>query len=246
MKQNLDVSLALKDTIRFLSNSNRQWLITLLRGHLLTWRIFTIIVETTTLFYSYLCTHWVLLSHRISYSRISYTIVPLLHFACYWFIICSHCLNRGYYHIAYGICPVISYVCVCVYLVTYSTTQGRSNYPTPPISSHLHVASEAKYLPSSEHSERLTDSSIVVIDAIVLSEAASSDEVDEFQCMTQSAPVAWSLLIQMCRDKHKLHIRPLCSCFANCSFSNSLSINQFDWWPHVRVQRRLKWASDTW
>lgn len=153
MKQNLDVSLALKDTIRFLSNSNRQWLITLLRGHLLTWRIFTIIVETTTLFYSYLCTHWVLLSHWISYSRISYTIVPLLHFACYWFIICSHCLNRGYYHIAYGICPVISYVCVCVYLVTYSTTQGRSNYPTPPISSHLHVASEAKYLPSSEHSE---------------------------------------------------------------------------------------------
>lgn len=80
-----------------------------------------------------------------------------------------------------------------MYLVAYSTTQGRCNYPTPPISSHLHVASEAKYLPSSEHSERLTDSNIVVIDAIVLSEAASSDEVDEFQWMTQSAPVAWDV-----------------------------------------------------
>lgn len=39
MKQNLDFSSALKDTIRFLSNSNRQQLITLLRGHLLICRI---------------------------------------------------------------------------------------------------------------------------------------------------------------------------------------------------------------
>lgn len=105
MKENLDVSSALKDTIRFFSNSSGLSRycggIYLLVGYLT--------VETTTLFYSYLYAHWVLLSYRISHSRISYTIIPLLHFACYWLIICSHCLNRGYYHIAYGIC-----VCVCV------------------------------------------------------------------------------------------------------------------------------------
>lgn len=89
-------------------------------------------------------------------------------------------LSAQLYRMCVGVCT-LSHIPQC---------RGGLTTPLPPISSHLHVASEAKYLPSSEHSERLTDSSIVVIDAIVLSEAASSDEVDEFQWMTQSAPVA--------------------------------------------------------
>lgn len=83
-------------------------------------------------------------------------------------------------------------MCVCVPCRIFHNA-GAVQLPHSPISSHLHVASEAKYLPSGEHSERLTDSNIVVIDAIVLSEAASSDEVDEFQWMTQSASVAWDV-----------------------------------------------------